>query len=86
MFFITISFGGLGLMLPVINTFITGSVSETERGFIVSIYGAVRFGGVALGPIAYNLWKDDVLEMYLITFAFSLLNLMLFILVSKCRE
>jgi MFS transporter, ACDE family, multidrug resistance protein len=86
MFFITISFGGLGLMLPVINTFITGSVSEHERGLIVSIYGAVRFGGVALGPIAYSLWKDDVSEMYLITFAFSLLNLLLFMFLSKRRE
>ncbi|WP_374054316.1 MFS transporter [Rossellomorea sp. FM04394] len=86
MFFITVSFGGLGLMLPVINTFITGSVSEHERGLVVSIYGAVRFGGVALGPIAYSLWKHDVLQMYLITFAFSLLNLMLFMLLSNRKK
>lgn len=86
MFFITVSFGGLGLMLPVINTFITGSVSEHERGLIVSIYGAVRFGGVALGPIAYSLWKEEVLEMYLITFAFSLLNLILFMLLSNRKQ
>ncbi|MFC7783266.1 MFS transporter [Rossellomorea sp. GCM10028870] len=86
MFFITVSFGGLGLMLPVINAFITGSVSEHERGLIVSIYGAVRFGGVALGPIAYSLWKDNMVEMYSITFAFSLINLLLFMFLAKRRK
>ncbi|TMU85552.1 MFS transporter [Bacillus sp. BHET2] len=81
MFFITISFGGLGLMLPVINTFVTASVSEYDRGMVVSLYGAVRFAGVALGPIAYSLWRQDPTQMYVITFGFSLVNIFLFTLI-----
>ncbi|MCA0147591.1 MFS transporter [Rossellomorea vietnamensis] len=82
MFFLTLSFGGLGLMLPVINTFITGSVSEQERGMVVSLYGAVRFGGVALGPVAFGVWKQDPTQMYIITFGFTLMNILLFALLA----
>lgn len=86
MFFITVSFGGLGLMLPVINTFITGSVSEHERGLVVSIYGAVRFGGVALGPIAYSVWREDTIEMFEITYGLSLVNLFCFWFLKHRKE
>ncbi|MFI8685421.1 MFS transporter [Rossellomorea sp. NPDC077527] len=82
MFFITLSFGGLGLMLPVINTFITGSVPEQQRGLIVSLYGAVRFGGVAMGPIAFGVWRVDPTQMYAIAFSFSIINVFLFIFLS----
>ncbi|WP_226673151.1 MFS transporter [Rossellomorea aquimaris] len=82
MFLITISFGGLGLMLPILNTFITGSVPEQDRGLVVSLYGAVRFGGVALGPIAFDLWRQDSAQMYVIAFSFSLINIFLYIFLS----
>ncbi|QHE62189.1 hypothetical protein FHE72_15055 [Rossellomorea vietnamensis] len=70
------------MMLPVINTFITGSVSEQERGMVVSLYGAVRFGGVALGPVAFGVWKQDPTQMYIITFGFTLMNILLFALLA----
>jgi ACDE family multidrug resistance protein len=41
---------GTGLTLPCINSFITGSVDKAKRGMITSLYGSVRFGGVAFGP------------------------------------
>jgi ACDE family multidrug resistance protein len=41
---------GTGLILPCINSFITGSVSTEKRGFVTSLYGSVRFLGVAIGP------------------------------------
>jgi len=41
---------GTGLSLPCINSFITGSVDKSKRGMITSLYGSVRFGGVAFGP------------------------------------
>jgi ACDE family multidrug resistance protein len=41
---------GTGLTLPCINSFITGSVDKSKRGMITSLYGSVRFGGVAFGP------------------------------------
>lgn len=70
MFLLTVCFGGLGLILPVINSEVTGAVGEEERGLVVSLYGTSRFAGVALGPIAYGRWKEDVLSMYGWTFAF----------------
>ncbi|MGR3765043.1 MFS transporter [Rossellomorea sp. NS-SX7] len=86
LFCMTVCFGGLGLILPVLNTFITGSVDEGERGFVVSLYGAVRFLGVALGPIAYSVWKEDILAMYGLTFMFSVCNVLLYLLIMKRRS
>ncbi len=86
LFCITVCFGGLGLILPVLNTFITGSVDEGERGFVVSLYGAARFLGVALGPIAYSAWKEDIVKMYGFTFVFSALNVLLYVVLMKRRN
>ena len=41
---------GTGLILPCINSFITGAVGKERRGFVTSLYGSVRFFGVAVGP------------------------------------
>jgi ACDE family multidrug resistance protein len=45
---------GIGLALPCINSFITGSVGKAKRGIITSLYGSVRFGGVAIGPPVFG--------------------------------
>ncbi|MBT2730004.1 MFS transporter [Bacillus sp. ISL-75] len=47
---LVISSIGTGLVLPCINSFITGSVPADRRGFVTSLYGSVRFLGVAIGP------------------------------------
>lgn len=41
---------GAGLILPCVNSLITGSVGKERRGFVTSLYGSVRFIGVAVGP------------------------------------
>jgi ACDE family multidrug resistance protein len=41
---------GTGLLLPCLNTMITGSVKKAQRGMITSIYSSLRFIGVAFGP------------------------------------
>lgn len=41
---------GTGLVLPCLNTLITSAVSKEERGIVTSLYGSVRFLGVAFGP------------------------------------
>lgn len=51
---LVISSIGTGLALPCINSFITGSVSMEQRGFVTSLYGSVRFLGVAVGPPIYG--------------------------------
>jgi MFS transporter, ACDE family, multidrug resistance protein len=49
---------GTGLALPCINSFITGSVPADRRGFVTSLYGSVRFLGVAIGPPVYSALMD----------------------------
>lgn len=51
-FFVGISVAGIGtgLVLPCLNTLITGSTDADERGLVTSLYGSVRFLGVAAGP------------------------------------
>lgn len=47
---LSISSVGAGLVLPCINSLITGSVGKERRGFVTSLYGSIRFVGVAVGP------------------------------------
>lgn len=46
---------GTGLILPSLNTLITSSAPTEERGIVTSLYGTVRFFGVAIGPPAFGL-------------------------------
>lgn len=41
---------GTGLILPCVNSFITRAVGKERRGIVTSLYGSVRFFGVAVGP------------------------------------
>ncbi|MFD2971636.1 MFS transporter [Peribacillus deserti] len=50
LFVLVISSFGTGLVLPCVNTLITGSVGKEYRGFVTSVYSSVRFLGVAIGP------------------------------------
>ena len=55
---LVISSIGTGMVLPCLNSFITGSVGKERRGFVTSLYGSVRFIGVAFGPPIYG-WLMD---------------------------
>ncbi|MBO8128843.1 MAG: MFS transporter [Peptococcaceae bacterium] len=56
-FFVTISVIGIGtgLVLPCLNTIITSVTDAEERGLVTSLYGSVRFFGVAAGPPIFSL-------------------------------
>lgn len=45
---------GTGLVLPCLNMLITSAATIKERGLITSLYGSVRFFGVAAGPPLYG--------------------------------
>ncbi|MFD1851150.1 MFS transporter [Oceanobacillus bengalensis] len=49
---------GAGLVLPCVNSLITGAVGKERRGFVASLYGSVRFIGVALGPPIFSRLMD----------------------------
>ena len=57
LFFIAISLTGVGtgVTLPCLNTIITGATAAERRGLVTSLYGGVRFVGVALGPPLFGL-------------------------------
>ncbi|KRE34950.1 MFS transporter [Paenibacillus sp. Soil522] len=55
---LTISSIGTGLLLPCLNTMITGAVQKSERGMITSLYNSLRFLGVAAGPPLFG-WMMD---------------------------
>lgn len=55
---LTISSIGTGLLLPCLNTMITGAVKKSERGMITSLYNCLRFLGVAFGPPLFG-WMMD---------------------------
>lgn len=56
---LTISSIATGLVLPCLNTMITGSVEKSERGMITSLYNSLRFLGVAFGPPLFG-WMMDI--------------------------
>ncbi|GBF32982.1 multidrug and toxin extrusion family efflux pump protein [Desulfocucumis palustris] len=57
LFFVGISLAGVGtgLTLPCLNTIITSSCAAERRGIVTSLYGSVRFFGVAFGPPAFGI-------------------------------
>jgi ACDE family multidrug resistance protein len=55
---LTVSSIGTGLLLPCLNTIITGAVEKSERGMITSLYNSLRFLGVAAGPPLFG-WMMD---------------------------
>ena len=71
---LVISSIGTGLVLPCINSFITGSVPADRRGFVTSLYGSVRFFGVAIGPPLFSkLMEWSRTGMFLTTAGLTLL-------------
>lgn len=46
---------GTGSVLPSINTLVTSATTSKERGVVTSLYGSVRFFGVAMGPPLFSL-------------------------------
>lgn len=75
---LVISSVGTGLVLPCINSFITGSVSAERRGFVTSLYGSVRFLGVAIGPPVFSALMDwSRTGMFLSTAGLTLLAALL---------
>ena len=58
LFFAGISLAGVGtgFTLPCLNTIITSAVALERRGLITSLYGSVRFLGVAAGPPLFGLF------------------------------
>lgn len=52
---LTLSSIGTGLVLPCLNTMITGSVQKNQRGMITSLYSSLRFLGVAAGPPLFEI-------------------------------
>lgn len=61
--FAALSSLGTGLLLPCLNTLITGSVDRQHRGMVTSLYSSLRFFGVAFGPPLFG-WiaaKSDAL-------------------------
>ncbi|WHX98615.1 MFS transporter [Neobacillus sp. DY30] len=70
---LSISSIGTGLVLPCINSFITGSVPTDRRGFVTSLYGSVRFLGVAIGPPVFgSLMEWSRSGMFLVTAGLTL--------------
>lgn len=78
---------GTGLTLPCINSFITGSVPADRRGFVTSLYGSVRFLGVAIGPPIYSsLMTWSRTGMFLITAGLTLFACLLSLLLIHVKK
>lgn len=78
--FISVSSIGTGLVLPCLNTLITGSVKRSYRGMVTSLYNSLRFLGVAAGPPLFS-WLTD---RSIITLFILLIALCLAALVCVC--
>ncbi|KUK81761.1 MAG: Arabinose efflux permease [Pelotomaculum thermopropionicum] len=86
-YFTAISFVGVGtgIILPCLNTLITGAASIEERGLVTSLYGSVRFLGVAFGPplfgflmarsVGMMFWSSAGLTLMAAVFVFIYLKL-----------
>lgn len=56
---------GSGTVLPSLNTLITSAVGSEERGIVTSLYGSVRFLGVAIGPPVFGILENQRFLLFL---------------------
>ncbi|MDP3486675.1 MAG: MFS transporter, partial [Bacillota bacterium] len=56
---------GSGLVLPAVNTLITGAAPREERGIITAFYGTIRFFGAALGPPIFGLLSQKPFILFI---------------------
>ena len=85
---LTLSGIGTGMLLPCLNTMITGSVEKSERGMITSLYSSLRFFGVAFGPPLFG-WLMAISHqaVFIAASALSLVTLALvFFLIKPDRN
>ena len=85
---LTLSSIGTGLLLPCLNTMITGSVKQQQRGMITSLYNSLRFIGVAFGPPLFG-WMMGISNrtVFITVSALSLITLALvFFLIKPPKE
>jgi len=66
---LTFSSIGTGLLLPCLNTLITGAVDRAHRGMITSLYSSLRFLGVAFGPPIFGWLVGISIEILFTTVA-----------------
>jgi ACDE family multidrug resistance protein len=83
LFFITLAFGSMGFILPSINTAVTSSVPDSERGFVVSLYGTCRFLGVALGPVVFEGWMDEPQTVFIYSVLILFASFLLFVFSNR---
>jgi ACDE family multidrug resistance protein len=85
---LTVSSIGTGLLLPCLNTMITGAIEKAERGMITSLYSSLRFFGVAFGPPLFGWLMGISHQLVFITVsALSLLALgLVFFLVKPGKQ
>lgn len=85
---LTLSSIGTGLLLPCLNTMITGSVDKGERGMITSLYNSLRFIGVAFGPPLFGWMMDRSNSLvFIVVSVLSLLTLgLVFFLIKPERK
>lgn len=87
-YFIAISVVGVGtgMVLPCLNTLITSAASMEERGLVTSLYGSVRFFGVAFGPPLYGfLMAKGVGLMFWSSAGLSLLSAVMVLVFVKTK-
>jgi len=86
--FLTLSSIGTGLLLPCLNTMITGAVARSERGMITSLYSSLRFFGVAFGPPLFSWMMENSNRLvFIVTSALSLVTLaVVFFLIKPDRH
>ncbi|GGK17251.1 putative MFS-type transporter YitG [Caldalkalibacillus thermarum] len=78
---------GTGMVLPCLNRFITGAVGKARRGFVTSLYGSVRFLGVALGPPVFGwLMAWSRTGMFLGTAGLTLLTALLILFTVRVAK
>lgn len=81
---LAISSVGAGLILPCINSLITSSVGKERRGFVTSLYGSIRFVGVAAGPPIFARlveWSQDGMFFIIAGLSF-VVGLLVFLLIK----
>ncbi|MFC0558084.1 MFS transporter [Halalkalibacter alkalisediminis] len=75
---------GFGILLPAANAALASIVPKRERGTMFSLYSMMRFLGVALGPLLFGLWLQNIEQMIFTALFFISFNCVIVLYCWPC--
>ncbi|QZY56346.1 MFS transporter [Crassaminicella profunda] len=74
---------GVGIILTILNTFVTSCVPKGKRGVITAFYNSFRFLGISFGPIFFTQFHKGTTKILFIPFLTTIIVILVILYVKS---